>query len=272
MHRVSNLSTRLHSLRTCGLLALVLLFILSAVYAENSSPVVTNTKTKHTSDISTRPFAHVAVGVTVGTLGPGLEVVTTMTRRSNLRVDGTFLNYAHTFTQDGISYDANLRLRDYRASYDFYPFSGGFRISAGFAAYNQFNVGAVATVPAGSTVTLNSVDYYSSATDPLHGSATLAYSRKYAPTLTIGFGNAIPRSGRHWAFPTEIGAAFTGAPNFNLTMAGSACATSSAATCLPVNSYPDFESHLASEQQKITNDVAPFRVYPILSTGVTFRF
>jgi hypothetical protein len=116
------------------------------------------------------------------------------------------------------------------------------------------------------------VDYYSSASDPLHGSASVGYPRKYAPTLTIGFGNAIPRSGRHWAFPIEIGAAFTGTPAFNLAMAGSACATADPASCMPVGSDLDFQTHLAAQRQKIVNDIAPFRFYPILSTGFTYRF
>jgi hypothetical protein len=272
MHFASPSRRNLRIFRCTAVLSFVLVLALQAVYAANEAPVAPNTKSKHSSEISTRPFAHFALGVSAGTLGPGLELVTTLSRRSNLRVDGYFFNYSQTFSQDGISYNANLRLRDYRASYDFFPFSGAFRISAGVEAYNQFNVNASATVPAGQTVTLNDVDYYSSASDPLHGSASVAYPNKYAPTVTIGFGNAIPRSGRHWAFPIEIGAAFTGTPAFNLAMAGSACATSDPASCMSVSSYSDFQTHLAAQRLKIVNDIAPFRVYPILSTGFTYRF
>jgi hypothetical protein len=272
MHTVSNFSRNPHIFRLTSVLSFVLLLALQAAYAGSDTPVPPNTKSSHSSELSTRPFAHFAVGVTAGTLGPGLELVTTMSRRSNLRVDGHFFNYSQTFSQDGISYNANLRLRDYRASYDFFPFAGAFRLSAGFEAYNQFNVNAVATVPAGQTVTLNEVDYYSSASDPLHGSASAAYPNKYAPTLTMGFGNAIPRSGRHWAFPIEIGAAFTGTPSFNLAMAGSACATPNPATCMPVSSDPSFQADLAAQRKKIVNDIAPLRVYPILSMGATYRF
>ena len=272
MHRASPSPRNLRILRYTAVLSFMLVLALQAVYAANETPVAPNTKSTHSAEISTRPFAHFALGVSAGTLGPGVELVTTLSRRSNLRVDGQFFNYAQNFSQNGISYNANLRLRDYRASYDYFPFAGAFRISAGVEAYNQFNVNASANVPAGQTVTLNDVDYYSSASDPLHGSASVAYPNKYAPTVTVGFGNAIPRSGRHWAFPVEIGAAFTGTPAFNLAMSGSACATSDPATCAPVSADPTFQSNLAAQRQKIVKDIAPFRFYPILSTGFTYRF
>jgi hypothetical protein len=221
---------------------------------------------------SSRPFSKIAIGVTAGTLGVGAEIATPLSRHTNLRVDGYFFNYSQNFSQDGFSYNAILHLRDVRASYDYFPFRSGFRISGGVAMYNQFNVGAVANVPAGSTLTLNSVDYYSSTSDPLHGSASIAYAHKIAPTVTIGWGNAIPRGNHHLAFPVEIGAAFTGAPKFNLAMKGSACATPDPATCMPVNSSSDFQSNLTAERAKINNDIAPLRVYPILNVGVTYRF
>jgi hypothetical protein len=221
---------------------------------------------------SVGPFSTVAVGVTAGTLGAGVELVTPISRRTNLRVDGHFFNYSQTLEQDGISYSGNLRLRDFRASYDLYPFKGGFRLSGGVAVYNQFNVAANAAVPANKTLTLNDVDYYSSAADPLHGNASIAYGRKVAPTLTFGWGNAIPRSGRHLAFPVELGMAFTGTPKFDLDMFGSACSVSSTAGCAVVSSYPDFQTNLAAQRRKINNDLQPLRFYPILSLGVTYRF
>jgi hypothetical protein len=222
--------------------------------------------------ISARPFSKIAVGVTAGTLGVGLEVATPLSRRTNLRVDSHFFNYAQTLSQDGVSYSGTLRLRDFRASYDFYPFGGSFRLSGGVAVYNQFNVRAATSVPSNQTITLNDVDYYSSASDPLRGNATVAFGHKVAPTLTLGWGNAIPRSGRHLAFPVEIGAAFTGTPTFDLAMIGSGCETQDAATCQPIATNAGFQSNLNAERKKISNDIEPLRFYPILNVGVTYRF
>jgi hypothetical protein len=222
----------------------------------------------------TRPFSHVAIGVNFGTLGAGIEAVTPLSRKTNLRVDSSFFDYSLGLAQSGIQYNGSLNLRDTRASYDFFPWGKGFRISGGVAFYNKFNVGANATVPAGNKVTLNDVDYYSSPSDPLHGNASIAYGRKVAPTLTMGWGNAIPRSGRHLAFPFEIGAAFTGTPAFNLNFAGTGCTTSTPtpATCGDVKTFDGFQSNLAAQRRKIVNDIAPLRVYPIINMGVTYRF
>ncbi len=220
---------------------------------------------------SYRPFSKIAIGVTLGTFGPGVEVATPLSRRTNLRVDGSFFNYALSLTQNGVNYNGNLNLREVRASYDFFPFHGGFRLSGGVALYNSFNVGANAIVPAGSTVTLNHVDYYSSAVDPLHGNASLVFGRKVAPTFTFGWGNVIPRSGRHLAFPVEIGAAYTGTPTFALNMAGTAC-ISSTTGCVAAAGDPTFQSNLTAERNKVKNDLEPLRFYPILNAGVSYRF
>jgi hypothetical protein len=116
-----------------------------------------------------KPFSKVAVGVNFGTLGAGIEVVAPISRKTNLRADGTFLNYGLSLAQDGIQYNGNINMRNARISYDFYPFAKGFRISGGVAVYSKFDVGAVGMVSSGNTITLNNMDYYSSASDPIHG-------------------------------------------------------------------------------------------------------
>ncbi len=59
----------------------------------------------------------------------------------------------------------------------------------------------------------------------MRANASLVYGNKVAPTFTFGWGNAIPRSRRHFSFPVEIGAAYTGTPAFDLTESGNGCAS-----------------------------------------------
>ena len=265
--------------RLVRILAVALFFSVVALQsglaadAASIAPENANVTPRHKikSSISTRPFSHLAIGANFGTQGAGLEMATTLSRKFNLRADASFFDYALSTTQNGINYNGTLNMRDARASIDFFPFGGGFRLSGGMAAYNKVNLGANATVAAGQTITLNDTDYYSEAGSPLTGTGSFGYSRRYAPTATFGWGNAIPRSGRHLAFPVEIGAAFTGAPVVNFNFAGSACAEPGL-DCAPVQSVPGFETNLAAQQKKIANDVAPFRVYPILNFGVAYRF
>jgi hypothetical protein len=260
---------------TITVVLFVLCFAWQAACAEeiDAAPVIVNTKTAPPNPhISTRPFSQVAMGVTVGTLGGGVELVTTMSRRTNLRVDGHYFGISENLTQDGVGYNGKLQMADARLSYDYYPFGGGLRLSAGAAVYNKFSVKAVASVPSARTITFNNVDYYSSATDPLKGNGTIDFSHKVAPTASFGWGNAIPRSNRHLAFPLEIGVAFTGAPAFDLNMTGSACSSPDPATCSPVATNSEFKTNLAAERTKINNDIAPLRFYPIVNLGMTYRF
>lgn len=274
----ATLPGKFRSARILGMALLLSALALQSGFAADAAsitPETTNTAPQHKlkSRISTRPFSHVAMGANFGTQGAGLQAVTTLSRKLNLRADASFFDYALSTSQNGINYNGNLNMRDARASLDFFPFGGGFRLSGGIAAYNKVNLGATATVATGQTITLNDTDYYSNPNnDPLHGTGSFAYGRKYAPTATIGWGNAIPRSGRHLAFPVEIGAAFTGTPTVNINFAGSACSDPGYTMCGPVGSYDDFATNLAAQQKKLANDVAPLRVYPIINFGVTYRF
>lgn len=222
---------------------------------------------------SYRPFSKIAMGFTFGVLGAGVEVATPLSRRTNLRMDCSFFNYSPTIHQDGFNYDGKVHLRDVRASYDFFPFHGSFRVSAGLMVYNRLNMTASGTTSPGGVVSMNNVNYYSSQSQPLRGTATFVYGNKVAPTISIGWGNAIPRSGRHFAFPVEIGIAFTGTPSLALSMQGSACGMrDDPTTCSTSANMSEFTANLVAEQNKINKDLKPAHYYPILSGGVDYRF
>lgn len=222
--------------------------------------------------LATKPFSHTAFGFTVGSLGAGVETVTTMSRRANLRLNGQFLGFSDNLKQDGVGYNARLRMANARISYDFYPFPGGLRVSTGMAVYNQLNARAAALIPGGQMITFNDANYYSSAKDPLHGTGRISLSRRTAPTLTMGWGNAIPRKGRRFAFPFEVGVAFVGTPQFDLNLTGSACSTPDPMTCASVTGYAQFKSNVAIERDKINRDIRPLRFFPIVNLGATYRF
>jgi hypothetical protein len=228
---------------------------------------------RYASVADIKPFSKLAIGVTFGTTAIGIEAVTPLSHRSNLRFDGSLFNYNTNITENGVNYNANLRLRDVRATFDFFPFVKSFHLSAGVALYNQFNLAGTAVLPPGNTVTLNSVDYSSQAgTTPINASAGFVYGNKVAPVLAFGWGNAIPRNGHHFAFPIELGVAFTGTPSFNLLVGGNGCTTVAPIVCGPVTSLPDFQTNFAAEKAKIQNDVNPLKVYPIATMGMTYRF
>jgi len=217
-------------------------------------------------------FRQVAIGAKIGLLGAGVEMATPLSYHLNLRAGGNFFSYSDTLTSDGINYNANLYFRSGEASVDWFPWARAFHISPGALLYNGNRVTANASVPAGQTFTLNDTTYTSSSSDPVTGTGRLTLS-KAAPKLTVGWGNLIPRSGRHFSVPFEIGAAYIGDPKVTINLAGTACYTYEGAPyCSNVATNSMIQANLAAQQQKIAKDADDARFFPILSTGFAYRF
>jgi hypothetical protein len=218
----------------------------------------------------TAPFSGLAVGVRVGLLGIGFEVATPLSRRFNLRAGGNFFGYNDTFTTNGITYGGNLHLRSADASLDWYPWAKGFRISPGALLYNGNDITGGANVPGGSLFSLNDVEYQSSTIDPVTGNASLKFN-KAAPELTVGFGNHIPRSGRHFSVPFEIGFAYIGDPTLDLNLKGTACSPQGL-YCQDVATNPEIQSNLKAQQEKYQKDADDARFFPVVSVGFDYSF
>ncbi len=220
-----------------------------------------------------RPFSTAALAVNFGSGGIGAELATPLAQHFNLRVSGSFFSYSASFNSDGIVIDGDLKFRSGRASLDYYPFHGGFRISPGVTFYNGNNLNATTLVPGGQSFSLGDTNYYSSTTDPVHGTASFYLGKHVAPSLTVGFGNMIPRSGRHVSFPFEIGFQYIDAPTITLNLEGTACVyLNIPQSCAPVQSDPQTQANLQQQEADINSDIKPLRFYPILSQGVSVRF
>jgi hypothetical protein len=191
-------------------------------------------------------------------------------RRSNLRLGLSTFNYSHTFDKDGVSYKGTLGLRSVQATYDFFPFAGGFHLSPGALLYNGNQISANASVPGGSSFTLSGTTYVSSSANPLSGKGSLAFN-KAAPMFLIGWGNLARRSERHFGVSFDLGFAYQGAGRTNLNFAGSVC-DATGAFCRDVTTDPTFQSNVLAEQNKINRSVAPFRFFPVMSLGFGYRF
>jgi len=168
---------------------------------------------------STKPFSRLGIGVKISLLGAGVEAATPITANSNLRGGFNIFSYDQNFNEDGITYDGQLRLRSAEAHYDWFPFHGSFHVSPGVLVYNGNQVTANASVPGGSTFTLNDTTYTSSPTDPITGTGKVDFI-KAGPMFTVGWGNLLPRNHRHFSFPVELGVIYTGAPRTALSMGG----------------------------------------------------
>lgn len=189
-----------------------------------------------------------------------------------MRGGANFFSYADTFSPDGITYDATLALRSGEASLDWFPGAKGFHLSPGALIYDGNKLSGNAGVPSGQSFTLNGTDYTSSATNPVTGTAGLTFN-KFAPKLTAGFGNLIPRSGRHFSVPLELGFAYVGDPKVAMNLTGTACSSSyPVSNCGNVATDPQIQANIAAQEAKFQKDADVAKILPIFSVGVAFNF
>jgi hypothetical protein len=226
-------------------------------------PLPLQNKHPHAGTLST-----VSLGLTGSTLGSGMEFATPLASMLNLRVGGNYFQGAYPFTIDGVNYSAGMQLTSGQATIDWFPTRGGFHVSAG-ALYFKNTISASADVAPGKAFRLGDTSYINSVDDPIHGSASLTFPKKMAPVVLVGFGNLIPRSGRHISVPIEFGGAYVGQPHVAMQLAGTACTLQG---CFDAATDAQIHSSLASEQAKLNSNIRLLQVYPILSLGLAVRF
>lgn len=212
----------------------------------------------------------------VSTLGLGFEVATELTAHTNVRGGLNIFNYSRGYTNNGINYQGQLKWLSVEGHFDYYPFGtsrhfgNSFHLSPGLIAYNDNRVNATASVAGGSSFTLNSVQYTSDPSNPIAGNANLSFNA-VAPTFMVGFGNLVPRHNKHFSFNVEAGIAFSGSPKVALALTGSAC-DPNGANCQNVATTPSIQTNIAGEQTKVSNDLTPFKYYPLAAISIGYRF
>jgi hypothetical protein len=212
----------------------------------------------------------IGAGAKVSTLGIGFEAATAVTPRSNVRGGFNFFSYDVTSSSRGIDYDGSLRLRSIQVVYDQYLYRG-LHVSPGMLLYNGNKAEAVASVRGGESFSLGDVKYFSHKLNPVSGTASFKL-RKVAPMVLFGVGNLLPRNSRHLGFNFDFGVVFQGSPDVQLNLAGAACAVSATTACVNAATDPVVQSNLQREQERISDDLQPFKYYPVVSAGVSWKF
>jgi hypothetical protein len=216
---------------------------------------------------------HVGIAAIVGINGMGGDVAVAVAPHLNLRLGGQMFGYSNSSQEEGANVNAHLRIGGGKGSVDWFPFRNGFHLSPTIIFLNQTDVRATVLVPSGQSVSLGTGDYVSSRADPLHGSGSVGV-RKTAPGFTIGYGNIVPRSGKHFSFPVEAGFYYVGQPTLKVTFSGSACDPSQPQPlgCQSVTSDAGFQKDLAAFIRRNNNNLSYASFLPILSFGVGYSF
>ncbi len=164
------------------------------------------------------PFSRIGIGANVSPLGIGINGTTVLSDYFDVRMMGNFFSYTSPqFEVEGFRTAANLHLASMAASLDWYPFNSVWRLSPGVMLYNGNQFTANAVIQGGTSFTIDGQDFYSASANtatgatPLVGTGTLGlHPKPIAFTAAGGFGKFIPRSERHWSFPSEFGVVFMG--------------------------------------------------------------
>jgi hypothetical protein len=227
------------------------------------------------------PFSRIGIGADVSPLGIGIKSAIVLNEHFDARLMGNFFKYnsAH-YELEGFNLTTNLHLASAAASLDWYPFNSIWRLSPGLLFFNGNKISAAANIIPGTDFTLNNQDFYSASANPVTGATPLVASgvlglnsTKPAFTVSGGFGRFIPRSNRHWSFPSEFGVAFTGAPSVNVNVSGWVCTDKAQTQCSNVSAPTNhFNSDLQAELTKWRHDLSGVRVYPLFSYSVVYSF
>ena len=219
---------------------------------------------------ATRPFHSLAIGLTLGTGGIGIDLAAPITSKLNLRAGAAFLNYTTSFIVDTIPIDGTLHLASTSAALDWFPTGRSFHISPGVTLYNDTTYSAVIIIPSNQVVTINDHDYTSDPADPIHGTAFLKFGNRVAPRLTVGWGNVIRHRTAGLTFPVDIGIEYRTPPTASFFLAGSSC--ESPTDCGPIQNDPDTQRNILEQQQQIVDDLRPLRFFPIVTIGISYKF
>jgi hypothetical protein len=214
-----------------------------------------------------KPFRTYAIGFKADTLGAGIEIATPLAGSFNLRSSFNFFAFDDPFSIDGVNYDARLHLQSSETVLDWFV-GKNLHISPGFL-YVKNSMSAPASVGPGQTFVLGSQTFINSVDDPVSGTSSVVFPRKFAPLLLLGYGNILPRSGRHLSFPFEIGVAYTGTPVIAVSLNGTACTTEG---CVNFVSNQEAQTYLKQEVHNLNEDLKRYPVFPIVSLGVSYRF
>jgi hypothetical protein len=232
-----------------------------------------------------RPLSRVGIGADVSPLGIGIKSATILTQNFDARLMGNFLGYdTGKIEVEGFDVNADFHLASVASSLDWYPLNSVWRLSVGALVYNGNQISMTSEIVPGTSFSLNHTTYYAATANPaagivpLNGSGVLGFHRNEpAVTLSGGFGKFVPRSNRHWSFPSEFGVAFMGGPTINLIPAGWVCTDQALTQCANVTNASSpiaikFNNDLQTTLTKWRKDLGSFSIYPLFSYSVVYSF
>jgi hypothetical protein len=230
------------------------------------------------------PLSRVGLSTDISPLGVGMKGVLLLTHYVDARLTGSFFQYNGNRSEiEGFNVYPSLHLASMAASLDWYPFGSIWRISPGIMFYNSNQLSMKADLAPGTEIDLGQYSFYAPSSTvlgstPFNISGVVGlHSRPVAARLSGGFGPFIPRSNRHWSYPSEFGVILMGAPTLDVNTSGWICTDVGETNCGDVASTTNpaaiaFQQALQTKLVSWRKSLGEVTVYPIISFGVSYSF
>jgi hypothetical protein len=197
--------------------------------------------------------AQVAVSAHAGTLGLGASVAYGTGGPFGVRGGVNMFLWEPSQDIGDIEYTLDLGSPSWMALLDIYPGAGAFRLTGGVVWFTE---GHEVRGRLDEPVEIGDDTYTPQQVGVLTGQLR---TRDVAPYVGLGFGRKAGTSAGV-GFLLDLGVALQGSPDVHLIASG------------PLRDDPAFTANLVRETRDIEEDVEWFRIYPVLSIGLTFGF
>jgi hypothetical protein len=196
------------------------------------------------------------VYTSVGTQGLGVGVAKSLNSSLDLRVGVSVLNFNQSTSGESLSADVGLKLQNLGLYADYFPFeSSGFRLTGGVQMGN--NKVDITGKPGKDGIKVGGIDYPVGSNDSITGKLDMGST---APYLGIGYS-------QHG--PTKTGFSL----NFDLGVRiGKANVTLNRNGFSNVPDQNKFDSDLKVEETKLRDDLSILKTYPVIATGMSYRW
>lgn len=164
----------------------------------------------------------------------------------------TLGNYKKNATESGIDYQAKLAFTRLGIFGDYFPFSGGFRLSGGLTLNNQ-EIKLHSTAQPGTTVQIGDTNYPVTQDDHIDAKVKFPSTTPY-----VGIGWGHQQADKGWGFIADLGATI-GKPKVEFTASG------------PVLDHVA-QSDIDKETQQLRDGVGKITFIPQISLGLNYRF
>lgn len=198
----------------------------------------------------------IALGVHGGLMGAGVDGYYRLSEKVVLRGTYNAFDYDYDTEEEDLDLEATYSFDNAALGVDWYPFAGGFRLSAAYV--HNANELAMTALPKGGNFELNDNTYLGSEVDNLQMQVSYPESGAY---VGLGWGNPV-RSEKGFGVTFDVGAYYLGEPEVAQQL-----------TCSPTAlNCAQMKADAEADRKDIEKELSDFPFWPLVQLGLTYQF